>query len=108
MNAKQEFEAMIHHREVLCASIIYSKYVISTHSTISSSKHILRENYTKNEFKEFLDSLNFEYDNGHSSSQQLFGTVWFSDGTWGTREEYDGSENWYIHELPKIPEELRR
>ena len=36
-------------------------------------------------------------------SQQLFGTLWFTDGRWATRGEYDGSEWWQLHSLPPLP-----
>ena len=32
--------------------------------------------------------------NSGFGGQELFGNVWFDDGTWLSREEYDGSE-WY-------------
>lgn len=45
--------------------------------------------------KEFttIDDLDFTYDNGYGS-QELFGIVYFNDGTWLERGEYDGSEWW--------------
>ena len=47
----------------------------------------------------FLDR---EYYSGYGS-QDLFGTVWLSDGTWLTRGEYDGSEWWVHHARPPRP-----
>lgn len=49
----------------------------------------------------FLDSLDFDYDNGFGT-QHLFGTIWFNDGTWATRWEYDGSEGWVYHKVPPV------
>lgn len=40
-----------------------------------------------------LDKLDIEYDNGYGS-QELFGMVLFTDKSWISREEYDGSEWW--------------
>lgn len=40
-----------------------------------------------------IDDLGFTYDNGYGS-QELFGIVYFNDGTWLERGEYDGSEWW--------------
>lgn len=42
--------------------------------------------------------LDFSYDSGYGS-QELFGFVLYSDGTWSEREEYDGSE-WWVHREP--------
>lgn len=43
-----------------------------------------------------LPKLNFIYDNEYGP-QELFGYVWYTDGTWSERFEYDGSE-WWIHQ----------
>lgn len=45
--------------------------------------------------------LDFYYGNGFGS-QELFGFVLYSDGTWSEREEYDGSEWWAHREPPTI------
>ena len=42
--------------------------------------------------------LDFYYDDG-LGSQELFGFVLYSDGTWSEREEHDGSE-WWVHREP--------
>ena len=49
-----------------------------------------------------LAVLNFTYDDGFGT-QELFGTVWFDDGTWSERDEYDGSEWWTRRIRPPIP-----
>ena len=54
----------------------------------------------------FLNSLDFDYDAGYGL-QELFGCVWWEDGTWSDRGEYDGSEWWEHHKTPEIPEELK-
>lgn len=46
--------------------------------------------------------LNVKYDNGYGG-QELFGTIWYADGTWSSREEYDGSEWWRHNKCPKLP-----
>jgi len=43
-----------------------------------------------------------DYDGGHGS-QELFGTIWLSDGLWITIEEYGGSEIWVLHRRPDMP-----
>ena len=48
---------------------------------------------------EVLPQLNFEYDDGFGG-QNLFGYIWYEDGTWSDRGEYDGSEWWQHQEVP--------
>jgi len=55
---------------------------------------------------EFLNELDCEYSNRYGE-QYLYGTVWFTDGTWANREVYDGSEWWGYKKCPEIPEELK-
>lgn len=66
----------------------------------------LKEGHAEVELDAFLDSLDFEYDDGYGG-QQLFGTVWLTDGTWLERGEYDGSEWWEHRVCPTIPETLK-
>ena len=47
-----------------------------------------------------LDGL--MYNSGYGT-QQLFGTIWFADGTWAARAEYDGSEWWKFYKCPTLP-----
>jgi hypothetical protein len=62
----------------------------------------LYPNFTLEEYVDFLQFMNREYGNGYGS-QFLFGTIWFEDGTWAERGEYDGSEWWEHHKLPELP-----
>lgn len=110
-NAKDEFLAVPFALEVKCAIIAYHPNSLWNHYEIEhlkpKSKSIsLKVGYTMDEFKEFLNELDFNYDAGYGS-QELFGTIWFNDDTWATRSEYDGSEWWTLHRIPAIPEELR-
>jgi len=45
----------------------------------------------------FCSVLNIEYDSGYGS-QELDGYIWYADGTWSDRGEYDGSE-WWQHQV---------
>jgi hypothetical protein len=56
-------------------------------------RFVLPPNHTEEELKQFLEELNFEYDDGYGT-QELFGTVMLSDGSWLDRREYDGAEWW--------------
>lgn len=46
-----------------------------------------------------LPFLDFDYDNGYGC-QLLHGYIWYTDGTWSSRREYDGSECWKHHIRP--------
>lgn len=65
----------------------------------------LTRNYTEKQYDEFLKHLDFNYNNGYGG-QELYGTIWYEDGTWSERGEYDGSEWWNFKSVPKIPKEL--
>lgn len=68
-------------------------------------KFLLPVGYTNEQYSGFLESLDFKYDDGYGS-QVFGGTIWFDDGTYCDRGEYDGSEWWEYHEAPEIPVEL--
>jgi hypothetical protein len=115
-NAKQEFLnhivqintnlTGIKSRKVLCASIQKGDDY-SDDEEIIERTFILTTGYTQEDWNEFLYKLSFIYDSGYGG-QELFGTIWYTDGTWSERGEYDGSE-WYVHRFcPKIPENVRR
>ena len=67
---------------------------------------LLPEGYTQEQFEQWFVSLDFEYDAGFGG-QMLYGILWFTDGSWGLRGEYDGSEWWELASYPVIPDELR-
>jgi hypothetical protein len=67
----------------------------------------LKENWSNDEWLTFLEDLRFKYDDGFGS-QDLFGVVWFKDGSWLERYEYDGSECWVLKRTPDIPKDLQR
>ena len=57
---------------------------------------------TCDEFADFLKEIDFDYDDGFGC-QELFGNVWFDDGSWLDRGEYDGAEWWSYRRIPEIP-----
>ena len=101
-NAKEGFLGHTEKRNVLCASISYQD--CWDHET-PSTNCVLPIKHTLEEYNAFIESLDFEYDNGYGG-QELFGTIWYTDGTWSDRGEYDGSEWWEHHECPTIPDSL--
>jgi hypothetical protein len=62
--------------------------------------------YTTGTLEEILPLLDFDYDSGFGS-QELYGTIWFADGSWATRDEYDGSEWWGHRTPPALPERFQ-
>lgn len=99
-NAKQELLGHIENKGLLCASISYRD---CWQHDDEYKNCVLPINHTQEEFDAFLKSLDFDYDSGYGG-QELYGTIWYIDGTWSDRGEYDGSEWWEHHECPTIPE----
>lgn len=95
-NAKDEFITHVNRREVLCCEI-----------HVSSRDVELTTGWVKSELEMFLKNIDIEYDAGYGG-QELYGTIWYKDGTWSTRGEYDGSEWWEYHSVPTIPDHLNR
>lgn len=60
---------------------------------------VLRPDHTEEEYKTFLECLNFWYNDGYGS-QEVDGTVMFTDNTWLYRYEYDGAECWRMASVP--------
>ena len=99
-NAREEFIEHIGNREVLCA-----KLTTNEHEWEGSQTFLLKKNYTELDYLNFLSQINYIYDSGYGG-QELFGTIWYKDGTWSIRGEYDGSEWWEHVSKPEIPKEL--
>lgn len=63
-------------------------------------------NWTVGDIAKFLSDLDFEYNDGYGLAW-LRGTIWFMDGTWAERRDYDGAE-WWLHCTPPIiPDDLK-
>jgi hypothetical protein len=114
-NAKQEFLSHITYsgfpiqRQVLCAIIQKGDYVDDDENLLSAPKNtfVLTTGYTEEDWNDFLSKMDFMYDSGWGS-QNLFGTIWYTDETWSSRWEYDGSEGWEHNFCPEIPDSVRR
>jgi len=103
MNAKEELIKRCEGLTLMCASIkLGDGYSYGD----NPKKFELKAVYSEEELNAFINSLDFIYDSGYGG-QELFGVLWFTDGTWAERSEYDGSEWWYRPVLPEIPEELK-
>ena len=103
MNAKEEFLRLILNKEILCAQINYQDCY---KDDLKPRNDNLPVNYTEQQLKDFIESLDYDYDSGYGG-QELFGTVWFKDGTWADRGEYDGSEWWNYNKCPEIPKDIQ-
>jgi len=53
--------------------------------------------------EDVLPLLDFQYDNGFGY-QEIYGTIWYADGTWSERESYDGNERWIHRVCPALPD----
>jgi hypothetical protein len=100
INAKSEFINHIGNKIVKCAYIEFISYV-------DSGKFFITTGYSQDEYNQFLSDIDRNYDNGYGG-QEIDGMIWYEDGTWTTRGEYDGSEWWEYHEVPEIPDYLNR
>jgi hypothetical protein len=92
MNAKNELLEHIKDRKVIYVQI----------REISYRAFPLSQSSIEGSLDEVLPLMDFEYDAGYGS-QELFGTIWYSDGTWSDRAEYDGSERWVYQRCPSLP-----
>jgi len=97
INVKEELEAHISDRSVKCIMIILDDNYPPIY---------LSEGYIELDYYDFIESINFNYGDGYRI-QHIYGTIWYSDGTWSERCEYDGSECWDYKECPEIPDSLK-
>lgn len=91
MNARAELIQHVGDRTIKCAAI-----------TDDTGAFILPINCPREQAIKFFELLDFEYDDG-LGFQELYGVIWYTDGTWSVRREYDGSERWEYVTCPEIP-----
>lgn len=96
INAKDEILTEIGDKTVKCA------FVECYHGDSD-----LVVGYSEDELSHFLSKLDYVYDDGYGG-QELYGNIWYEDGTWSERGEYDGSEWWNHCRVPDIPESLNK
>ncbi|NIG77874.1 hypothetical protein F3J34_30375 [Klebsiella sp. Ap-873] len=103
VNAKEEFLLHINDPEkpkIKCALLRFG-YEWDT----DAKEFLLPASYSRQQMDAFLESINFKYDDGYGG-QVLFGNIWYEDGTFSVRGEYDGSEWWEYMRCPEIPSRL--
>ena len=96
INAKQEFLSEIEGKASVIAAVVRRRVDYEVYNTF-----ILPEGYTSAQFESFLDSIDFDYDAGYGA-QVLQGFIWYADGAWSERREYDGAEWWDYKQRPDI------
>jgi hypothetical protein len=92
-NAREEFIKHVQNKTVLCAEIGDETKPFAQ----------LNVGYSAEDYEAFLVCLDVEYHAGFGC-QELFGHIWYADGTWSERNEYDGSEWWTHVTAPIIPD----
>ena len=100
-NAKEEIIKHINDRKVIYVAIEN----VSMEIDIDIDNGGVTENIKniKGTIEEVLPLLDFQYDNGFGY-QEVYGTIWYADGTWSERESYDGKE-WWVHRVrPELPD----
>lgn len=111
MNANEEFHRLI--KKLDLSGYVLAAMIRHHPEPYKDAKRrlILYPDHTADEYHEFLRNLNFDYDAGFPpattgvfGSQELFGTIWFSNDTWAVRAEYDGEEWWVPRSLPVMPQ----
>lgn len=100
-NALRELESTIPFDSILCG-------IVEIFSSLQKEEvHLkLKVGYTEEDLAQFCKALDVNYDAGFGG-QEVYGVIWLKDGTWITREEYDGSEWWDHHTVPDIPDVLK-
>jgi len=94
LNAKLELIKHIEDRDV--------KYV-----SIRLDPHCRTGVIIEGSLDDVLDKLDFDYYNGYGG-QELYGYIWYADGTWSSRQEYGGSEWWEHNVCPELPESYKK
>lgn len=104
-NAKEELLNAIEQSKqtIICAIITGCDYDYDEQD--NNPKFILKQGYSEEDYATFLNAIDFEYDDGFGG-QELYGTVWLTNGEWLQRGEYDGSEWWEHMKLPEVPDNL--
>lgn len=108
MNARQEICRLLqaNNTKLLAAQIEYmsneDKYAAQSIYEEVVKSVMLYKDFTDEELEAFFESIDFEYSGG-SGTPEVEGVLWFTNGTYATRQHEDGQEWWEVHTVPKIP-----
>lgn len=97
MNAKTEILKHIEDRKV--------EYVLVT--VDHHSRNGVKEETIHGTLEEVLPLLDFTY-NDRYGFQCLKGFIWYADGTWSSRRDYEGAEWWEHQVRPELPSNANR
>lgn len=107
-NAKQEWLKHTEGEKVVAAWVATDKHYSRETFNFEFRKNLqLFKGYSEEEYAEFLELLDFEYGRGYDG-QEVFGMIWYEDGSWSERGEYGGSEWWELRMKPEVPEWLQK
>jgi hypothetical protein len=101
INAYKEFMEHTEGKAIKCAIITLGDVAWGE----TPKTYLLPVGYTDEEFGQFLISLDRNYDNDYFS-KSLCGTIWYENGAWSDRQEYDSIEWWAYNSHPSIPNSL--
>lgn len=107
MNATVELLAHIEDRKIKAAKVWWDEFYRHSYSEEdvlmnNSFIHTLYPGYSRQEYKDFMSFLNREYPH-IGSWQYLYGTIWYEDGTWSSRDQNNGFEWWTHNKTPQLP-----
>jgi hypothetical protein len=105
-NARAEFIDEVEGKSVLCADVSYESFHKEQQKYVVKNYWLLCA-YDLAEYDAFLRSLDFLYNAGFGG-QELYGVIWYTDGTWSERYVYDGEEEWVQRRVPVVPEHLKK
>lgn len=108
INAKTELLLSVKHivAQIKCASITYVNEYADIDDSNANVCAELPMQYTNDEFAEFLERLDFLYDNVGTYLERIDGYVWLTDGTYLERRESDICAYWYRIQPHEIPTHL--
>ena len=92
-------EIQKNNKEVISAIMVLNRF------PDTDLKIVLNINYSENEYNNFLKVSDVKYENGFGL-QELYGYIWYNDGTWSERHEYDGEEEWRYKKCPSFQDTL--
>lgn len=109
MNAKLEFLETVGDKKIYCALLNFTenKHQKRVFGQDDNDIVVLKSGWNNEEYQQFLKEIDRDYDDGFGK-QFLHGHIWYEDGSWEERVQYDGGEWWVYNKRPNIPEDLIR
>ena len=113
MNLRQEICRLLqaNNTKLLAAQVEYmsneDKYKAQSIYEEVVKSVMLYKDYEDDELEEFFEAVDFEYSGG-AGTPEVEGVLWFTNGTYATRQHEAGQEWWEVHTVPKIPQRGHR